>query len=399
MAGYALPVETDEYDVLVSWQRDEHDGLDLLYRRYALPLTEFCERRLGNRAEAEDAAHEAILKAYKAMPRFRQGARLWPWLSTIAANICRDALRARDRWSDNAAEEQLGGEVDEDAERRVRSRILCAAIDELPERFRTPLMLREFMGWSYDDIATFSGKTIGSVRTTLMRARRALQARVEDVARRQGQWPLPIAVAARWRRVRVVLREWRQSAHDRATRLFGGSWQTDGLMSLASGGIQAVLAGIAATATLAALPAGASTTMADGGRRSASSLSAEPAQLAMGAARVAAIASRTSSPTSDGGRVAATVAAPSGPPPAQHLGTGRGTSSGTPAGPIDSSTRADMAHRPNDYRVTVSVMVTPPGSSQEYGYYDSTATNCGSDPNAMTIDCQVVNMLPPQPGT
>jgi len=264
MSGYVLPAEVEEQELLQSWQRHEQDGLDLLYRRYAAPLTAFCHHRLGNRSEAEDAAHETILKAYRALPRFRSGARLWPWLATIAANVCTDMQRSRERWLAQVelaqGEPASAASIDDDVARRARARIVGAAVNELPERFRTPLVLREFMGWSYEEIAAFSNNTVGSVRTTLMRSRRALQSRIEDVARRQGQWPLPVALAGRWRRMRLTMRDWRRAGARWGNQFVGSVWQSEGLASLMSGSAQAALTALAVVTTLAGMPGGAAVT-------------------------------------------------------------------------------------------------------------------------------------------
>lgn len=261
------------------------EGLDLLYRRYAPALVAFCQHRLGNRGDAEDAAHEAILKAHRALPRFREGARLWPWLATIAANVCTDMLRSRERLGTQAdAIDWQAPEVDEDVSRRLRAGIVESALDELPERFRTPLFLREFMGWSYEEIAEFSNKSIGSVRTTLMRARRAFQARVEDVARRRGQWPLPVAVGGAWRRVRATLRQWRESMARAGSDAAGALLRAEGVLGGLGSGLQAAAVAMsAAGALLMTAPAGASISAA-----SVASLgpgvAAAPVALASGAA-------------------------------------------------------------------------------------------------------------------
>lgn len=255
MAGYALPAECEERQVLASCLAGEAGGLDLLYRRYAPALVQFCEHRLGGVGDAEDAAHETILKAHRAMPRFREGARLWPWLATIAANVCTDMQRSRERLGAEPDEtDWLAPEVDEDVSRRLRASIVDAAIDELPERFRTPLFLREFMGWSYEDIATFSNKSIGSVRTTLMRARRAFQARVEDVARRRGQWPLPALVVGGWRRLRATLRSWRDAVSRAASDGAAVLWRADGLLSAATPGMHMAVAAMVAAGAFAVGP-------------------------------------------------------------------------------------------------------------------------------------------------
>ena len=310
MAGYALPAEVEERQVVRSCLNGENDGFDQLYRRYAPALVAFCERRLGTVGDAEDAAHEAILKAHRALPRFREGARLWPWLATIAANVCTDIQRSRERLeSGDAAEEGLAGmfapEVDEDVSRRLRASIVDAALDELPERFRTPLFLREFMGWSYEEIAAFSNKSIGSVRTTLMRSRRAFQSRVEDVARRRGQWPLPAVVVGGWRRLRQTLRSWRDAAARVGGDAANAVWRAEGLLGGIGSGFQAAAVAVVAAGALASAPAMA----ADGAAQSAS---AEALSVANGAGALAGSGANsaagyaseaTAAPTSSGVRV------------------------------------------------------------------------------------------------
>jgi RNA polymerase sigma-70 factor (ECF subfamily) len=263
MAGYALPAEVEEQQVLRSCLNGHKDGLDLLYRRYAPALVAFCNHRLGNLGDAEDAAHETILKAHRALPRFREGARLWPWLATIAANVCTDIQRSRERFGpEEDAIDCLGPEVDETVSARLRASIVDTALDELPERFRTPLFLREFMGWSYEEIAGFSNKSIGSVRTTLMRARRAFQTRVEDVARRRGQWPLPVAVGGlggAWRRMRAAVRSWRDSLARSGGDLAGVVARAEGMFMAFAPGLQAALVGVTAAGALMIAPAAAAT--------------------------------------------------------------------------------------------------------------------------------------------
>jgi RNA polymerase sigma-70 factor (ECF subfamily) len=260
MGGYALPAATEEEQVLRSCRDGAEDGLDLLYRRYAPALVAFCHHRLGNNSDAEDAAHEAILKAHRALPRFREGARLWPWLATIAANVCTDMQRSRERLSpEQDAIDCEAPEMDEDVSRRLRASIVETALNELPERLRTPLFLREFMGWSYEEIAAFSNKSLASVRTTLMRSRRAFQVGVENVARRRGQWPLPAIVVGAWRRTRTTVRQWRDSASRTGNEAANALWRAEGLLAAVAPGLQAAAVAMVAAGTLAVLPAGATT--------------------------------------------------------------------------------------------------------------------------------------------
>ncbi|MDQ1443916.1 MAG: hypothetical protein QOI20_380 [Acidimicrobiaceae bacterium] len=250
MAGYALPAEAEERQVVESCLRGDDDGLDLLYRRYAPALIAFCEHRLRGAGDAEDAAHDAILKAHKALPRFREGARLWPWLATIAAHICVDIQRSRERLTEHSEDrEPAGPDLDEDVSRRLRASILDSAMEDLPERFRTPLFLREYMGWSYEEIAGFSNKSVGSVRTTLMRARRALHEGVEQVARQRGQWPLPVAVGGGgWRKVQDMVRGWRESMARAGNDATGALLRAESYLAGMMPGLQAAAVAVAMAA-------------------------------------------------------------------------------------------------------------------------------------------------------
>lgn len=166
-------------------------ALDLLYANYAGRVHMLCMSRLRHSHDAEDVCHEVMLKAAAALPRFRSGERLWPWLATIAANACIDVQRRRARQPDCYADiddETPGPE--EQVDRWARVGIVNDALAAVPEPYRTSLYLREIEGWSYEEIAQLEGRTVPSVRTILFRGRQLLRNHIELVARRQGRWPL-----------------------------------------------------------------------------------------------------------------------------------------------------------------------------------------------------------------
>lgn len=193
--GYVSLVDEPETIGLPS-SVPEQISLDFLYRRYAQALTNFCRGRLGDyESEAEDACHDALLKAYDALSRFRQGP-LWPWLATIAANVCIDIQRKRSRMV--GLNGNLGAravpEPDIEAARRIREQIVRRAIGTLPERYRTLIHQRDFEGWSYRELALLHCVKVPAVATSLSRARRALKKAIEKLARAEGQWPLPVLI-------------------------------------------------------------------------------------------------------------------------------------------------------------------------------------------------------------
>lgn len=161
-----------------------------------------CQRMLGNREEARDAAQEVFLKVYRKAGRFRPRARVTTWLYRIAVNHCLNQLRRRKvvrffSLGEPAAEgvearDQPGvvrldpvdpaPGLDVALDTRRRWAATRAAIDALPSSQRAVLVLAKFEGLSYDEIAEVLGITTGSVASRLFRAMRRLEKALDEGA-------------------------------------------------------------------------------------------------------------------------------------------------------------------------------------------------------------------------
>jgi RNA polymerase sigma factor (sigma-70 family) len=136
-------------------------------------------------ADAEDAAQEAFLKAWRALSRFRLGSPFRPWLLAIVANEARSRARAAGRRAgreERAAvlappEPQAGPEATVLV--RERSAALHAALARLPERDRTVLALRYLLDLSEAETAAALGCRRGTVKSRLSRALSRLRDEVE----------------------------------------------------------------------------------------------------------------------------------------------------------------------------------------------------------------------------
>ena len=135
-----------------------------------------------NEHDAQDQVQEAYLRAYRFFPQFRGGDGR-AWLLTIVRNVCYSWLR-RNRVDDLAEpfdEEVHTGAcftaVDEHA-RRDQAELLSCALERMPALFREVIVLREFEGLSYKEIAAVIDVPIGTIMSRLARARRQLQAEV-----------------------------------------------------------------------------------------------------------------------------------------------------------------------------------------------------------------------------
>jgi len=142
---------------------------------------------LRNRADAEDVAQEAMLRAYRFFPNFRGGdARAW--LLKILRNSCYS-------WLEKNRPLELMTEFDEQTHQRpahdpeslaVESderEQLTRALEALPARSREVLVLRELEGCSYKEIAEITGIPMGTVMSTLSRARERLERELRRAAK------------------------------------------------------------------------------------------------------------------------------------------------------------------------------------------------------------------------
>jgi RNA polymerase sigma-70 factor, ECF subfamily len=141
---------------------------------------------LRNRADAEDVVQEAMLRAYRFFDHFR-GADARAWLLQIVRNSCYTWLQ-KNRPSEMMTEfdeevhqrpapnpETLAAQADE------RQRLMLA-LESLSPRFREVLVLRELEGCSYKEIGEITGIPIGTVMSTLSRARERLQRTLTSAA-------------------------------------------------------------------------------------------------------------------------------------------------------------------------------------------------------------------------
>ncbi|MGL4511761.1 MAG: RNA polymerase sigma factor [Lacipirellulaceae bacterium] len=140
-------------------------------------------RLTGSAEEAEDVAQEAFVQALLKLETFQRSARFYTWLYRIAFNLAVSKSRKRrPRVSLSAVQEAGGPEAvcagpapGRHAEAQERRELLHAAIAELADDHRQVLVLREFEGFDYQEIADTLGVPIGTVRSRLFRARLQLR--------------------------------------------------------------------------------------------------------------------------------------------------------------------------------------------------------------------------------
>jgi RNA polymerase sigma-70 factor (ECF subfamily) len=187
-------IDLDRDRLLVeAWQAGEATAFDELYRRYFDRLRAFCQRRVGDRADAEELAQEAFVRALQALPRLEGERRFYPWLTVIAGRLCIDHHRRHHR-VETTDEVDLGAVDDgHDARLQCQSELqhLDQALLRLTSRHAEVLDLRERHGLTYDEIAGTLGVPHSTVEALLFRARKALRREFRLVsAERLGVLPV-----------------------------------------------------------------------------------------------------------------------------------------------------------------------------------------------------------------
>jgi RNA polymerase sigma-70 factor, ECF subfamily len=153
------------------------DAFALLVERYDRAVYHLAYRTLHDVEEARDVAQEAFFKAYRSLRTFKPGSKFSTWIFAITYHACCDRLNRRKRYSSDELPERAdpGPGPESQAIALDQARRLRAAIEQLPEKYRTVITLYHLQGKQYDEIATVLGIPMGTVKTHLFRAKEQLR--------------------------------------------------------------------------------------------------------------------------------------------------------------------------------------------------------------------------------
>lgn len=188
------PATADEVASLVgAAQAGDRRALDKLLRDQQPYSHALCRRLTGNDADALDATQEAMIAVVRGLPRFDGRARFSTWVYRVTTNACLDELRRRQRRPVVALTDRDGTSIDVADERgptladSVSDRMfLDAALNELEERFRVAVVLRDVCGLEYAEIAAILAVPTGTVRSRIARGRAHLAEKLARSGNRNG---------------------------------------------------------------------------------------------------------------------------------------------------------------------------------------------------------------------
>jgi RNA polymerase sigma-70 factor (ECF subfamily) len=155
------------------------------------PLYRFAVRLLGSAAEdATDLVQETYLRAYRSFHQFKHGSDCKSWLFQIMYSIFVNQYRKKRRTPEMIAFQELGKKFSAAAQEPNHfgndSEDIEGALKELPEKFRTAILLVDVEEFSYEEAASAMNCAVGTVRSRLHRARKLLYLALIDYARAHG---------------------------------------------------------------------------------------------------------------------------------------------------------------------------------------------------------------------
>ena len=202
---------TDPDTLLVAAREGDEDAYGRLVDLYRPELHAHCYRMTGSVHDADDALQDALLRAWKGLPRFEGRSSLKSWFYRIATNTSLDVIGRRPKrvlpidyggatdphegpgmplpesaWVEPYPDEQLGlqdGFASPDARYELRESVelaFVAALQHLPARQRAVLILREVLGFSAKEVADELDSTVASVNSALQRARATLDQKLPE---------------------------------------------------------------------------------------------------------------------------------------------------------------------------------------------------------------------------
>jgi RNA polymerase sigma-70 factor (ECF subfamily) len=206
-----LPWGRDEADLVAELQSGSDEAFDWLVTHYHGPVFSLLYGMLADSADAADCTQEVFLKAFRGIRGFRRGSSLKTWLYRIGV---REALNhKRWRWRHSRQQISLEAEREADAgfvepEAQTESpyetlaaqetrEVVQQALMQVPEAYRATVILRDLEGFSYEEVSEVLDISVGTVKSRVLRGRRALREILEPVLHEMTHEHEAVATASR----------------------------------------------------------------------------------------------------------------------------------------------------------------------------------------------------------
>jgi RNA polymerase sigma-70 factor (ECF subfamily) len=174
----ATPMTWTDEELVARSRKGDVESFNQLITRWERPIYALAYRVIGQEEDARDVTQETFLRAFRGIGAFKGQAKFSSWLYRIALNLCRDWIRRRRRTpitlvpedvelEDLAADVGASESVEDLVARRELSAVVEVAMAKLPEEQRTAIILKEYHGMTFQEIADLQGCPLSTVKTRL----------------------------------------------------------------------------------------------------------------------------------------------------------------------------------------------------------------------------------------
>ena len=174
------------------------ESFNQLILRWERPIYALAYRVIGREEDARDVCQETFLRAFRALPGFKGQAKFSSWLYRIALNLCRDWIRKQRRApvmqmpegvdpGELMAERGPVESIEDLVDRRQLSAVVEEAMALLPEEQRTAIILKEYHGMTFQEIADMQGCPLSTVKTRVYQGLTVLRRHLEKYGRMTPQ--------------------------------------------------------------------------------------------------------------------------------------------------------------------------------------------------------------------
>jgi RNA polymerase sigma-70 factor (ECF subfamily) len=175
----------DDIEVIRKFKHGEAAAFNDIVLKYQDRIFNLCLYMLRDTHDAQDAAQDSFIKACRALHDFSPDASLYTWIYRIAMNTCLDYRRKRIQGrvdSHSIAEDMpsLRPSPERLYESKEISEAVREALQQIPEKLRAAIVLREIDGLSYEEIAEILDISAGTVKSRISRAREELRRLLHD---------------------------------------------------------------------------------------------------------------------------------------------------------------------------------------------------------------------------
>jgi len=158
-----------ETELMLRVKAGDRAAFEEIFRLYQKPLTNYLYRLTGNRARAEDLLQDAFLRLWKAAPTYEPSAKVSTYIFRIAHNLFLNDAARREKTLESM-EAETRSDPASDLNRREIQSAVQKAIEALPEGEREVLLLSEYNGFKYAEIAEILGIPVGTVKSRMFSA-------------------------------------------------------------------------------------------------------------------------------------------------------------------------------------------------------------------------------------